>query len=202
MPVLERLGTENLAGLRGRPRAPRDRLRLELAGDLVAILEPYQEAWIEDEVELLRRFGHDVEVFDGAGDARRGRVADLPRRGSGTGPARACSTPAGSPTGCAAAAQRRGCGSSSARGRRGSSGAAATASTSRRRRGRVRARGGSLLATSAFPPLLRAIRRYIVPVYDYALVTEPLSAAQRDAIGWRRRQGLVGRRATSSTTTA
>ena len=55
--------------------------------------------------------------------------------------------------------------------------------------GRVRARG-ALLATSAFPPLLRAIRRYIVPVYDYALVTEPLSAAQRDAIGWRRRQGL------------
>ena len=47
-----------------------------------------------------------------------------------------------------------------------------------------------LLATSAFPPLLRAIRRYIVPVYDYALVTEPLSAGQRAAIGWRRRQGL------------
>jgi glycine/D-amino acid oxidase-like deaminating enzyme len=55
--------------------------------------------------------------------------------------------------------------------------------------GRVRARR-VLLATSAFPPLLRAIRRYVVPVYDYALVTEPLSAAQREAIGWRRRQGL------------
>jgi glycine/D-amino acid oxidase-like deaminating enzyme len=55
--------------------------------------------------------------------------------------------------------------------------------------GRVRARR-VLLATSAFPPLLRAIRRYVVPVYDYVLVTEPLSAAHRDAIGWRRRQGL------------
>ena len=30
-----------------------------------------------------------------------------------------------------------------------------------------------LLATSAYPPLLRAIRRYVVPVYDYVLVTEP-----------------------------
>ena len=47
-----------------------------------------------------------------------------------------------------------------------------------------------LLATSAYPPLLRAIRRYIAPVYDYALMTEPLEPAQREAIGWRGRQGL------------
>jgi hypothetical protein len=49
-----------------------------------------------------------------------------------------------------------------------------------------------LLATSAFRALLQAIRRYVVPVYDYALVTEPLNAALRGAIGWRRRQGLSG----------
>jgi glycine/D-amino acid oxidase-like deaminating enzyme len=53
----------------------------------------------------------------------------------------------------------------------------------------VRARH-ALLATSAFPPLVRAIRRYVVAVYDYVLVTEPLSPAQRDAIGWRARQGI------------
>ena len=35
---------------------------------------------------------------------------------------------------------------------------------------------------------------FIVPVYDYVLVTEPLSAAQRESIGWRRRQGLSRRR--------
>ncbi len=56
-------------------------------------------------------------------------------------------------------------------------------------RGRVRARR-VLLATSAYPPLIKAIRRYVVPVYDYVLVTEPLSEAQQDAIGWRRRQGI------------
>jgi glycine/D-amino acid oxidase-like deaminating enzyme len=55
--------------------------------------------------------------------------------------------------------------------------------------GRVRARR-VLLAMTAYPPPLRAIGRYVVPVYDYALVTEPLSAAQREAIGRRRRQGL------------
>ncbi len=36
--------------------------------------------------------------------------------------------------------------------------------------GVVNARG-VLLATSAYPPLVRAIGRYIAPVYDYALVT-------------------------------
>jgi glycine/D-amino acid oxidase-like deaminating enzyme len=47
-----------------------------------------------------------------------------------------------------------------------------------------------LLATSAYPPLLAALRRYVVPVYDYVLVTEPLSAEQRAAIGWEGRQGI------------
>jgi glycine/D-amino acid oxidase-like deaminating enzyme len=47
-----------------------------------------------------------------------------------------------------------------------------------------------LLATNAFPPLLRAIRRYVVPVYDYALMTEPLSSEQLAAIGWGGRQGI------------
>ena len=31
----------------------------------------------------------------------------------------------------------------------------------------------------------------MVPVYDYVLVTEPLSEAQRDAIGWAERQGFA-----------
>ncbi len=47
-----------------------------------------------------------------------------------------------------------------------------------------------VLATNAFPPLVRAIRRYVVPVYDYVLVTEPLSGTQREALGWRARQGV------------
>lgn len=46
------------------------------------------------------------------------------------------------------------------------------------------------LATNAFPPLLRRISRYIIPVYDYVLMTEPLSPAQRESIGWHGREGL------------
>ncbi|MFE1319027.1 NAD(P)/FAD-dependent oxidoreductase [Kitasatospora phosalacinea] len=54
--------------------------------------------------------------------------------------------------------------------------------------GRVTA-GRVALATNAFPSLLRRHRPYTVPVYDYALMTEPLSAAQLAAVGWRGRQG-------------
>jgi len=56
--------------------------------------------------------------------------------------------------------------------------------------GHVRARR-AVLGTNAYPPLLRRIGAYVVPVYDYVLVTEPLGEAERAAIGWRNRQGLA-----------
>lgn len=46
------------------------------------------------------------------------------------------------------------------------------------------------LATNAFPSLLKRYRWHTVPVYDYVLMTEPLSAAQLASIGWKNRQGL------------
>ena len=46
------------------------------------------------------------------------------------------------------------------------------------------------IATNAYPPLLKYLSHYIVPVYDYVLITEPLSATQRSAIGWYERQGV------------
>jgi glycine/D-amino acid oxidase-like deaminating enzyme len=55
--------------------------------------------------------------------------------------------------------------------------------------GEVRA-GRAVLGTNAFPPLLRRLRLMTVPVYDYVLMTEPLSAAQKAAVGWRNRQGV------------
>lgn len=55
--------------------------------------------------------------------------------------------------------------------------------------GLVRARQ-VILATNAFPPVLKSLKRYIVPVYDYALMTEPLTNTQREAIGWQKRIGV------------
>ena len=55
--------------------------------------------------------------------------------------------------------------------------------------GKVRARN-VVLATNAFPSLLRRLRLMSVPVYDYVLMTEPLSAEQLSCVGWSHRQGV------------
>ncbi|QXE38995.1 FAD-binding oxidoreductase [Streptomyces sp. GMY02] len=55
--------------------------------------------------------------------------------------------------------------------------------------GRVFARRVAL-GTNVFPSLVRRVRPYTVPVYDYALMTEPLTEDQLAVVGWRNRQGL------------
>lgn len=47
-----------------------------------------------------------------------------------------------------------------------------------------------ILATNGFPSLLKRYRYHTVPVYDYALMTEPLTDAQLAEIGWTNRQGI------------
>ena len=46
------------------------------------------------------------------------------------------------------------------------------------------------LGTNAFAPLLRRLSPYVVPVWDYVLVTEPLSPDRRADLRWRNRQGV------------
>ncbi|MEJ1088784.1 FAD-dependent oxidoreductase [Microbacterium sp. Mu-80] len=46
------------------------------------------------------------------------------------------------------------------------------------------------LATNVFPSLLKRNRLMTVPVYDYVLMSEPLTSEQLAAIGWKNRQGL------------
>jgi len=48
-----------------------------------------------------------------------------------------------------------------------------------------------LLATNAFRGLVPAIRARVVPVWDYVLMTEPLTPDQLDSIGWKGREGLA-----------
>lgn len=61
---------------------------------------------------------------------------------------------------------------------------------------RARADGGDVVAarlvlgTNAYPPLLRRVRHFVVPVYDYVLMSEPLTSEQQRAIGWSAREGL------------
>jgi glycine/D-amino acid oxidase-like deaminating enzyme len=53
--------------------------------------------------------------------------------------------------------------------------------------------GQVVLATNAARPLLRRLRLMTVPVYDYALMSEPLSAEQRRSVGWEGREGISDR---------
>ncbi len=47
-----------------------------------------------------------------------------------------------------------------------------------------------VIATSAYSSWFRRLSPLFVPVYDYVLVSAPLTAAQHEAIGWYGRQGL------------
>jgi glycine/D-amino acid oxidase-like deaminating enzyme len=186
--ALERLGRENFAGL----RADIERYGIECAweenGAIDVALEPHELAALEESAGALRRFGYEVELLDGV--AMRAEV-DSPTYLGGlwdrTG--KALLDPGRLAEGLLAAGLRAGVRThehSPARELRGRDGGVEVVCAG----GVVGARR-VLLATSAFPPLLRRIRRYIAPIYDYVLVTEPLPAALREAIGWRGRQGLA-----------
>jgi glycine/D-amino acid oxidase-like deaminating enzyme len=187
METLERLARENLDGIRGTVARHAIDCGWEDGGTIDVATQPHQVEWLAQEVDRMRRFGWHAELLDAA--ALRAQV-DSPTYLGGVwsrdsaalvDPARLC-------WGLARAAEAAGATvreSAPVTALR-PDGAGVRADTAA---GFVRARH-ALLATSAFPSLVRAIRRYIVPVYDYVLVTEPLSEAQRDAIGWRGRQGI------------
>jgi glycine/D-amino acid oxidase-like deaminating enzyme len=48
-----------------------------------------------------------------------------------------------------------------------------------------------VIATNAYRNVARRLRRFVVPVYDHVLATEPLSADQWASIGWPERQGVT-----------
>lgn len=47
------------------------------------------------------------------------------------------------------------------------------------------------LATNVFPSLLKRHRLHTIPVYDYAIMSEPLSEEQYESLGWKNQQGLA-----------
>jgi glycine/D-amino acid oxidase-like deaminating enzyme len=63
----------------------------------------------------------------------------------------------------------------------------------------VKTEGGRLkaekavLATNAYSVHFRHVARWVVPLYTYIVLTEPLTPAQWDSIGWKGRQGIEDR---------
>jgi glycine/D-amino acid oxidase-like deaminating enzyme len=187
MPQLERLAAENFEGVTRDIEQHGIDCDFERTGELLAILEPYQEAWIEEEAGLLKRFGHEVETLDAAqmraeldSPTYRGGVWD--KTGAGI------LDPGKLADGLREAALNLGVRiyehtpaielEKSKMGIRVNTGRASVSANK------------VLLATSAFPPLVKEIKRYVAPVYDYALVSEPLTNEQQRAIGWKNRQGV------------
>lgn len=184
---LERLGQENLAAIADTLARYGIDAEWEHTGELDVATRPHELPELAERAELLRRHGRDAVLLDR--DELRAEIAS-PTYLGGLWNRDGCAlaNPARLAWGLAAAAERLGvriCEATPATGLE-PDGAGVAVHTAA---GRVRARR-CVLATAAFPPLVRAIRRLVVPVYDYVLVSEPLPAARRDAIGWRRRQGL------------
>jgi glycine/D-amino acid oxidase-like deaminating enzyme len=188
MPRLEELGRENLEGIIEAIETFGIDARYEPVGVLDVATRAHEVEDLEEHADELRRFGWEAEWLDRV--AVRAEI-DSPTYLGGVWQKTGVGIldPARLAWGLAAAAESLGAGVHEATPvlDLAQDGAGVSLTTLS---GRVRARR-VVLATSAFPPLVRSIRRYVVPVYDYVLVTEPLSAEQRAATGWKNRQGAA-----------
>src|SRR5262249_33984401 len=186
---LDRLGMTNLDEIADAITRYRIDCAAERTGELAVAVAPWQLAGLHADAEAARALGHDVQVLDSA--AVRAQVAS-PTYLGGVGYRDACVVldPARLAWGL-----RRACLEAGVRIYEHSP---VTAVTGEGRSGlRALTRDGTVLAgrvalgTGAYRPLLRRLRHYLVPVYDYALVTEPLSTAELASVGWQNRQGLA-----------
>jgi glycine/D-amino acid oxidase-like deaminating enzyme len=186
--LLERLGRENLAGMVADLERHGIDCDLEMTGELTPSVAAYQDEWAAEAAALYGRFGYDVEVFADAAAMRAEVDSPLYRGGAWIKDAGGVLDPAKLAIGLYEAALRAGV--------RVQEGTQVLSIEEASDRVAVRTPGGTIIArrvvvgTSAYPSPVRAVRRYVAPVYDYALMSEPLSPAQRRAIGWGRRQGI------------
>lgn len=185
-PTLLRLGNDNLDGIEDSVRRYKIDCGLERSGVLEVATQPHQV--LELAVRAVQLRDHGVEVRELDADAVREQVSSPTylaglrhAQGALVDPARLAW---GLRDACLAVGVRvhEGTPASGLR----TDGAGVRVDTPA---GSVRA-GQAVLATNAFPSLLRRLRLLTVPVYDYALATLPLEADQRAAIGWRGREGI------------
>jgi glycine/D-amino acid oxidase-like deaminating enzyme len=186
--LLERLGRENLAGYVADLERHGIDCDYEPTGELTPSVAAYQDGWAAETAELYGRFGYDVEVFADAAAMRAEVDSPLYRGGAWVKDAGGVLDPAKLAVGLYEAARRAGVRvyektPVESIGEAGDSVVVLTP------RGTVAARR-VVVGTSAYPSPVRSVRRYIAPVYDYALMSEPLSPAQLESIGWSRRQGI------------
>ena len=186
--ALAALGTANLGEIAEFVREHGIDADLRMCGKTAVATEPHQVGELRDEQELYEEHGMRA-VFQGAGGVRADVSSPTYRAGLRLPDAGGLVDPARLTSGLAAAAERlgvrihEGTPVRALRNRRG-------AVRVKTRHGAVRA-AGAVVATNAFPSPLRRIRRYVLPIWDYLLVTEPLTDAQWASVGWRDGQGIT-----------
>ena len=194
--LLERLARENYDGLVADLARQGIDCDLEETGELTVALEPHELAWMDEELELLHAHGHDAVLLDG--EAMRASIASPTYLGGIWDRSRAAVVhPAKLAEGLRAACERLGVRIAEH---------SPVVDLTQLPGGQLELRVGPasgldapggvvraervILATGAHPSFLSSVRRRIAPVYDYVLVTEPLTAGQLASIGWSERQGV------------
>ena len=187
MPRLERLGRENLAGIIATVEQFGIDCKLERSGELRVATQPYQVEDIEADYQRMLDFGDDAELLDT--DAIRAEIASRTYQAAvWSRDSTVLVDPARLAWGLADACRSLGV-RIVERSHVDSLTDDGDAMLLRTAHGSVRA-DRVALGTNAFPSLLRRVRPYIIPVYDYVMATEPLSDVQLRSIGWRHRQGV------------
>jgi glycine/D-amino acid oxidase-like deaminating enzyme len=189
MPLLERLGAQNLREI-GETVAQHDiDCDFQPNGELSLATADWQLDDLDTEAVAARQLGHEVEVLDGPG-ARAELGSPLWRGGLKYTTGNALVEP-----GRLAWGLRRACLGAGVRIFEHTpvtslaSGAERGSLTLATPYGSVQTPKAALAAGVPGGALLRRIGAYVIPVWDYVLMTEPLSAAQAAALGWTNRLG-------------
>jgi glycine/D-amino acid oxidase-like deaminating enzyme len=189
MPALVRLGQQNLDEIAGTIEARGIDCGFERTGELTVATAPWQLEGMAEDAAAAAAYGEEAVLLDAAAVRRE---LDSPTYLGGVWHPGSCAIldPARLAWGL-----RRACLES---GVRIYEHTPVRAITDEGRAGlRLATQRGSVtaarvaLGTGCYRPLLRRMRHYLVPVYDYALITEPLSGQQLASIGWRNRQGFA-----------
>lgn len=185
--TLERLGMQNLDEIEATVGSLGLDVQFQRTGQLAPAIEPHQLAWLDDWREEAAD-DPDVVFLD---EASVRASVNSPTYLAGIWERRNCALvhPARLAAELARVAEERGVEifeRSHVRSLEAGAGGGVAIVTDA---GRVDA-AHAVLATNVFPSLLKRNRLMTVPVYDYVLMTEPLSTEQWDAIGWRDRQGI------------
>ena len=187
MPRLERLGRSNLAGIVSTIKDFKIDCKLEETGELKVATESYQLGDLAADYERMLDFGDDADLLDSA--ATRALVNSPTYLGAVYGRDKTVLVdPARLVWGLADACASLGV-------RIHEQTPVRTLARDGRRIALTTPHGSVsaervALGTNAFPSLLKRVRPYVVPVYDYAMATEPLTPAQLATIGWDGRQGV------------